>query len=121
MALSITLTEVRMEELFGKTTETRILDLILPLNEGTEFTEKQVIHALGPKEKPTEIKPVIRAMVDEGILVKTGKPGTYTVNHKSKRVWAVRNLLIAIYCDLANNVSRQRLGIEHDNHPVKTT
>ena len=99
-----------MEELFGKTKETRILDLVMPLNEGTEFTEKQVINALGSKS--TEIKPIIKAMVGEGILINAGKPGTYLVNHKSKRVWATRNLLIAMYCDLANNVSRQRLGLD---------
>jgi hypothetical protein len=103
------LTEIQFEPLMGNTKETKILDLIIPLKDGTTFTQKDVIKALGSTAH--QINPILKRMVDGGILVQAGKKECiYMANPKSKRVWAVRNLLISIYQDLAHRHSLERMG-----------
>lgn len=103
------LTEIQFEPLMGTTKETKILDLIIPLKDGTTFTSKDVIKALGSTEK--QINPILKRMADDGILVQAGKKECiYMVNSKSNRVWAVRNLLVSIYQDLAHRHSLERMG-----------
>jgi hypothetical protein len=103
------LAEVQFEPLMGGTKETKILDLIIPLKDGTTFTPKEVIKALG--STAIQINPILKRMVEDGFLVQVGKKECiYMVNPKSNRVWAVRNLLISIYQDLAHRHSLERMG-----------
>lgn len=106
------LDEIKLEPLLGKTKETRILDLIVPLNESRRFTDEQVIKALDSTKE--QIKPILKKMVKNGLLIQHSlkTPGVYTVNSQSKQVWAVKNLLVAIYQDLAHSDSMKRLGLE---------
>jgi len=109
----IDLTEIHLEPLLGKTKETRILDLVIPLNEGTVFTDKQVINALD--STASQITPFLDKMVRNGFLVSYGRdPVRYHVNPKSKRAWAIKNLLVSIYTDLAHQNSMKRLGIKKE-------
>jgi hypothetical protein len=103
------LAEIKLESILGKTRETRILDLIVPLKEGTVFTNKEVITALS--STGMQIDPILKGMVESGFLVQSGsKTGRYIVNPKSNRVWAIRNLLVAMYSDQAHTNSMKRLG-----------
>lgn len=103
------LAEIKLEKILGRTRETRILDLVVPLKEGTVFTNKEVITALG--STGMQIDPILNKMVESGFLVQSGnKTGRYIVNPKSNRVWAIRNLLVAIYSDQAHAHAMKRLG-----------
>jgi predicted transcriptional regulator len=103
------LTKIQFEPLMGSTNETKILDLIIPLKDGTMFTPKDVVKALGSTAK--QINPLLKKMEKDGILVQVGKKECiYILNPKSNRVWAVRNLLISIYQDLAHQHSLERMG-----------
>lgn len=104
-------TEITLENLFGKTREVKIFDLILPI-EGEPFTFKQVVKALGTTE--LQIKPVLDRMVKDNIFHynKDLNGGTYYANVNSKRVQALRNLLVTIYMDAARINAQKRLGMK---------
>jgi hypothetical protein len=105
------LDEIKLEPLMGKTKETKIMDLIIPLKEGTVFTNKEVIKALGSTER--QINPLLDGLVKNGLLIQSGREtGKYIVNTKSNRAWAIKNLLVAIYSDMAHANSLKRMGRE---------
>ena len=108
----IDLTEIQLEPLMGKTKETKFLDLVIPLREGTVFTNGQVIKALD--STASQINPLLKTLVKNGILLQKGEL-QYTVNTNSKRVWALKNLLVSIYCDYSHDHSMKRLGRDNND------
>lgn len=104
-------TEITLENLFGKTKEVKIIDLIIPID-GDPFTLKQAVKALDTTEK--QIKPVLDAMVKSNFLfcTETLEGATYRLNVDSKRAQATRNLLVTIYLDAARIHAQKRLGMK---------
>lgn len=110
--------QIELMDIMGTNKNTQILNLLLPLDERTEVTIPQIVKALGSKE--SVISRHVQDLVSKKILVHIhgdiyslgGREGTYSLNNKSRRVLALRNVLFAMYIDAAKHRSEQRLGLE---------
>jgi uncharacterized HAD superfamily protein len=115
---NVDVNSIALEGLLGNTIETRIFDLIIPLKEGTVFTEKQVLKALRSTKGAGEINTIkinliLKTMTNEWLIKEIpAHPGTYVVNEHSKRIWAIKNLLVSIYLERAHYNAMKRLGIK---------
>jgi len=108
-------TEISLMTLLGTHKNTQILNILLPLDDGTAVTIAGLTKALnsnGGSAKITEdqTRKYVDGLIKDNVLVRVEQ--RIAVNPKSKRVWALRNLLFAMYMDAAKNESLRKLGLD---------
>jgi hypothetical protein len=107
------MTDIELSVLLGNTARIKVLGVILPL-EGEEFTAKQVAAAvrITKKGKHTGIDHVLDAFVNEGILIRSGGGrSAYSFNQNSKRVWALNQMVHAMFSDSRRLNSMRAMGM----------
>jgi hypothetical protein len=104
-----------IESIMGKTLEIKIIDLIVPLSDGTAFDVENLAKETGASRK--KIKKVLEANVARKFLLKFEAEGreVYRKNPNSHQAIAVNALLHSIYADQIRAESMKKMGIKEES------